>query len=209
MDVCKNSFVTYHHICERYNMAKETKNSIIHFATKLFSTIGVQNTTMAEVARVSGLGRRTIYTHFKSRQELYDVVVQVEVRRLFRRLAKVVDVDVDPLAKLELFIKEHYNCIRDLTNANRAIKRDFLRFDRRVEVLRRDLDIAEQNLIESILQGGLKKSVFRDCNTSVTAKVILAHIKAIEVAVILDRFSEESREMIEAAIELITNGVKK
>lgn len=190
-------------------MAKETKNSIIFFATKLFSTVGVQNTTMAEVARVSGLGRRTIYTHFKSRKELYDVVVQIEVRRLFRRLAKVVDLDVDPLAKMSIFINEHYNCIRDLTNGNRAIKRDFLRFDRRVEILRRDLDIAEHNLIESILKDGLKRDVFRECDTTISSKVILAHIKSIEVNIILDRFGEESKGMIEATIELLTRGVQK
>lgn len=188
-------------------MSKDTKSKIVNFARKLFSTVGVNNTTMSEVAKSSGLGRRTIYTHFRSRDELYDMVVALDIDAIFGKLKKISSQDIDPRSKMIMFVREHFNIIKELTAANRAIKYDFLKGDKRIEALRRTLDRDESHLIAEIINEGLRDRSFRSGNMYRRAKVILFSLKALERHCVLDRFGEESEKMIDQMIELLVDGL--
>ena len=56
-------------------MVKKTRDRFIEVARSLFARKGVENTTMNDIATASDKGRRTIYTYFKSKREIFNAVI--------------------------------------------------------------------------------------------------------------------------------------
>jgi AcrR family transcriptional regulator len=52
------------------------KQAILENAAKLFSQKGYKNTSMSELARITGLAGGTIFYHFKTKQELFLSILQ-------------------------------------------------------------------------------------------------------------------------------------
>ena len=48
----------------------KTKAKLVDVARQLFAKMGVENTTMNDIALASKKGRRTLYTYFKSKAQL-------------------------------------------------------------------------------------------------------------------------------------------
>ena len=58
----------------------KTKQKLLEVSRLLFARNGVENTTMNEIAEASGYGRRTLYTHFKNKNDSFELK-QREARR--------------------------------------------------------------------------------------------------------------------------------
>ena len=48
----------------------KTRQKIVDVARQLFAKNGLENTTMNDIATASGKGRRTLYTYFKSKEDV-------------------------------------------------------------------------------------------------------------------------------------------
>ena len=57
----------------------KTKAKLVDVARQLFAKMGVENTTMNDIALASKKGRRTLYTYFKSKEDIYMAVVESEL----------------------------------------------------------------------------------------------------------------------------------
>ena len=57
----------------------KTKAKLVDVARQLFAKMGVENTTMNDIALASKKGRRTLYTYFKSKEDIYLAVVESEL----------------------------------------------------------------------------------------------------------------------------------
>ncbi len=63
-------------------MAIDRRKLIIEAATKSFSLFGYKATTMDQVAKVANVGKGTIYTFFKNKDELFQEIVYSMVREM-------------------------------------------------------------------------------------------------------------------------------
>jgi TetR/AcrR family acrAB operon transcriptional repressor len=66
--------------------ANGTRESILDAAEKLIGVLGYSKTTMDDVARTAGVGKRTIYVHFPSKEEVVLSTIDRIVERLVERL---------------------------------------------------------------------------------------------------------------------------
>ncbi|MBY0121112.1 TetR/AcrR family transcriptional regulator [Bacillus sp. S/N-304-OC-R1] len=73
-------------------MAVDRKLQIIEAATKSFSLFGYKATTMDQVAKIANVGKGTIYTFFKNKEELFDEIINSLINEM--RLAA--DEAIDP-----------------------------------------------------------------------------------------------------------------
>ena len=55
---------------------------MVDVARQLFAMNGMENTTMNDIALASKKGRRTLYTYFKSKEDIYYAVIESELERL-------------------------------------------------------------------------------------------------------------------------------
>ena len=75
---------------------QKTKLLLIDSARKVFARIGVQHATMNDIAEESGKGRRTLYTYFKSKEDVYNAVVEQELDTLISKLSSVMNSSLTP-----------------------------------------------------------------------------------------------------------------
>ena len=102
----------------------KTRQKLIDIARQLFAKRGVANTTMNDIAVASGKGRRTLYTYFNSKEEVYSAVIESELERLSDKLDEVAAMKMRPLDKVIELIYTHLSMIRETVEIGRASCRE-------------------------------------------------------------------------------------
>ena len=77
----------------------KTRQLLVDVARQLFAKNGLENTTMNDIAQASGKGRRTLYTYFKSKDDIYYAVIETELERLSDKLDEVAAARLVPTRK--------------------------------------------------------------------------------------------------------------
>ena len=86
-------------------MASRTRERLIDVARQLFARKGIENTTMNDIATASDRGRRTIYTYFRTKSEIYQAVIEDESARIIKELIAKVDNQTTPGNKLRALME--------------------------------------------------------------------------------------------------------
>ena len=189
----------------------KTRDKLIEIARQLFAHKGIENTTMNDIASASDKGRRTIYTYFRSKRDIYTAVVKTESDKIIDKLSAIVALPVDPQQKLMDFIFARFEAIKESVSRNGTLKAGFFRDVRRVDRVRRSSTTSEANMLKQILLEGVNQGVFHIRHVEQTAMVMLLSLQGLDVPYIRDNFSElgieklKLREYIEA---FIMNGIK-
>ena len=189
----------------------KTRDKLIEIARQLFAHKGIENTTMNDIASASDKGRRTIYTYFRSKRDIYNAVVKTESDKIIDKLSAIVAQPVDPQQKLMDFIFARFEAIKESVSRNGTLKAGFFRDVRKVDRARRSNTTSESNMLKQILLEGVNQGVFHIRHVEQTAMVMLLSLQGLDVPYIRDNFSElgieklKLREYIEA---FIMNGIK-
>ncbi|MBO4397389.1 MAG: helix-turn-helix transcriptional regulator, partial [Bacteroidaceae bacterium] len=78
----------------------KTRNLLVDTARLIFAKKGFESTTMNDIAQASGKGRRTLYTYFSSKEEIYVAVIESELERLSERMESVARQEMSPEKKM-------------------------------------------------------------------------------------------------------------
>ena len=149
----------------------KTKKNIIEVARQLFAKKGFENTTINEIADVSEYGRRTIYTYFKNKNDIYKEVISCELETMHNALEDVTKRDLPADEKLMLFTFARLSVIKEVVTRNGTLRADFFRNIWTVQP-------------ESILTDGCESDVFHISSISKTAEILHYALKGLEVPVI-------------------------
>ena len=68
----------------------KTRQKLITVARELFAKQGFDGITMNDIAQASQKGRRTMYTYFSSKEDIYYAVIEDELEHLSEEMDKVV-----------------------------------------------------------------------------------------------------------------------
>ena len=169
----------------------KTRAKLVDVARQLFAKNGVNNTTMNDIAVASKKGRRTLYTYFKSKEEIYTAVVESELEMLSDALDNVAAENIAPNLKILKLIETHLDTIKVIVLRNGNLRASFFRDIWRVERVRRKFNLHEIELFKQILLEGKEKGIFEVDNIDVLADILHYCIKGIEVPYIRGKIGEE------------------
>ncbi|MDR1357605.1 MAG: TetR/AcrR family transcriptional regulator [Tannerellaceae bacterium] len=189
----------------------KTRDMLVDVARQLFARMGVDNTTMNDVAQASQKGRRTLYTYFKNKNDLYQAVVETEVDKLYSMLLDVAAKELTADEKLVTFIYTRLEAFKSIVFRNGTLRANFFRDIWRVEKVRKGFDIREIELIKRILEDGIKEGIFDMPDTSITALVLHHALKGLEVPYIRGLMGDTASQRLmrrDNVINLIFNGIK-
>lgn len=189
----------------------KTRDMLVDVARQLFARMGVDNTTMNDIAQASRKGRRTLYTYFKNKNEIYLAVVESELDLLYKMLLDVAGKDMPPDEKLITFIYMRLDAIKAIVFRNGTLKATFFRDIWRVEKVRKNFDLREIEIIKSILDDGVAKGIFSMPDTEITATVLHHAFKGLEVPYIrgmMGTTANDRAKRKENVMNLIFNGIK-
>ena len=159
----------------------KTKARLVDVARQLFARDGVENTTMNDIAIASKKGRRTLYTYFKSKEDIYSAVVESELDILSDLMKKVSEKNITPDEKIIEMVYTRLNAVKEVVYRNGTLRANFFRDIWRVEKVRKRFDAREFALFKIVLQEGKDKGVFAIDDVDLTAQIIHFCVKGIEV----------------------------
>ena len=159
----------------------KTKAKLVDVARQLFAKMGVENTTMNDIALASKKGRRTLYTYFKSKEEIYMAVVESELDILSDIMKRVVEKDISPDQKIIEMIYTRLDAVKEVVYRNGTLLATFFRDIWRVEKVRKRFDAKEIQLFKDVLREGVEKGVFLVDDIDMTAELVHYSVKGIEV----------------------------
>ena len=137
----------------------KTKAKLVDVARQLFAKMGVENTTMNDIALASKKGRRTLYTYFKSKDEIYLAVVESELDILSDMMKRVAEKNISPDEKLLEMIYTRLDAVKEVVYRNGTLRAYFFRDIWRVEKVRKKFDAKEVQLFKAVLLEGQAKGV--------------------------------------------------
>lgn len=199
-------------MCNRMPVTvSKTRDMLVDVARQLFARMGVDNTTMNDIAQASRKGRRTLYTYFKNKNEIYLAVVESELDLLYKMLLEVAGKAMPPDEKLIAFIYTRLEAVKAIVFRNGTLKATFFRDIWRVEKVRKNFDLRETEILKNILADGVEKGVFQMPDVEITASVLHHAIKGLEVPYIrgiMGKTTAEREKKKENVMNLIFNGIK-
>lgn len=153
-------------------MAIDRKQLILEAATKSFSLFGYKASTMDQIAKLANVGKGTIYTFFKNKEELLDEIVTSLIKDMKAEAEKVIDHNRSfdenlhqVLLKLLEFRKSHQLTIK-LFQEEREIGTHAV-----VEVVQR-VEQAIVNYMKGIIQEAIDRGEIKQCNPEITAFIM-------------------------------------
>lgn len=168
----------------------KTRQRLIEVARELFAKNGLEATTMNDIAKASGRGRRTLYTYFRHKEEIYYAVIEEELALLSEKMESVTKMHAEPEEKIFALIYTHLSIIRETVLRNGSLRAEFFRDIWMVEKVRRTFDEKEHRILQLVLQEGIDKGRFRIENVGLMTDIIHYSVKGLEVPYIYDRLGD-------------------
>lgn len=155
------------------DVAIDRKRSIIEAATKSFSAFGYKATTMDQVAKLANVGKGTIYTFFKNKEELFGEIISNLITEMKQVAEHAIRSDVSffenvhrALYSILEFRKEHQLMIKLIQE-----ERDM--GTKEVQEVMQQVDVEIVSVIQSYLKIAIEKGEISKCDPEITAFIML------------------------------------
>jgi AcrR family transcriptional regulator len=188
----------------------KVRAEIINVARKIFTSQGFKKTTMEDVARASGKGKSSIYYYFKSKEEIFEAVVEKEAEELKIALEKVIQSGKDPMERLKGYIMFRLYHARTVSNFYSALKEKSLNQMHFVEGVRKNFEEQEFHMVAEILETGIKEGAFKINNSKIGSIAITTMLKGLELPLFLNEYTRAEKEkLLDDLIRILFYGLIK
>ena len=123
------------------------RERIILVSSEIFSKYGFKKTTMEEIAKELRKGKSSIYYYYKSKEEIFEAVIDHEAQLLKNELSKAIRKTDDPEKQLRSYVIVRMNSFEKLSNYYNAIFNS---------------DLNHFDFIEKQIRGFMRRNAF--CN---------------------------------------------
>lgn len=87
-------------------MSTDKREQIIEAATKVFARDGLQKGRIDDIAQEAGIGKGTVYEYFRSKEELFEAIVEGVIHQSIELVNSVLEAEGSPRIRLERFLHE-------------------------------------------------------------------------------------------------------
>lgn len=183
----------------------KTRLQLIEAAKRVFIRNGFENATMSDIAEESGKGRRTLYTYFDSKVEIYQAAIEMEMQKIIDALNEISQMDIPPQQKILEVIHGRMRILKESVYRNGTLRSVFFRDIWRVKHFRKDFDQKERKILMNIIMEGKATGVFDVQHASIMAAYIQYCMEGFEVPFIrgqvkLGHTSQDVRDAVQQMV---------
>ena len=194
---------------EVINENDETRNHIVQVAAKLFGHFGFKKATMEEIAAATRKGKSSIYYYFRSKEEIFEAVVEKEANELKGELREEIARYNDPIEQLRAYILLRMRKLRKVVNFYDALKSDYLTHLDFIESIRRRFDEEEIQVVKEILQNGADNGKFDIESPELAAVAIVTAMKGLEIPLLIQKSQGNLESRLDNLINFLFYGLIK
>lgn len=189
----------------------DIKNSILDKAKERFDRFGFKKTTMDEISRDCRISKKTIYEHFKDKENLFTCLFARESRKARDIIFSRIEKNLDPLEQLVQLIKIAIDYFNENNFLTRLLKDDEALFS---AFLSKKNSIVEEDIISiiaEIIVQGKKEGKIRDVDEQVVAYAGLKLFQAFSYMRTMHfvREKEEQGYYTDVLVDFIVNALAK
>lgn len=190
-------------------MKEDPRELIIQVAGELFARFGYKKTTMDEIAQALRMGKSSLYYYFKSKEEVFQAVVEKEAAQLKAAILVAVNSVTDPMEKLRQYVIVRMHKFKETVNLYEAVRNDYLVHLPFIEKVRIKYDLEEVASIESILKDGQQKNIFRIEDIQLGAVAITIAMKGLEIPLLINDAENNLGLRLDKLLEILFHGIVK
>lgn len=187
----------------------ERKTFILEIAQNLFAKFGLAKTTIDDIAKKARMGKASIYYYFKSKESIFQEVIDKEGRALQDKILVAVNTEKSPQEKMRAYFITRMTILKDLINYYSALRDEYLDHYSFVAKARQSFDVFETTLISNILQEGIQSGDFEVENAALAAEAILAALKGLEFQWTIEIPAEQIETNINTLLKILFKGIEK
>ncbi len=184
------------------------KDEIINVARNLFTEYGYKKVSMDEIAREANVTKKTIYTYFKDKEDLFRYFLLEEIQKMEDIINEIKNKNLNVIETVHQTI---YELIKYRKNAAFLVRITKEAKQQRNEPLTKCVKIIDeeiQNCIKEQLRYAAKQNYIRKCNIDLTAFIIFR----VYLALIYEWEEEYGRKLNEREVskhisDILTKGL--
>ncbi|MBE6305807.1 MAG: TetR/AcrR family transcriptional regulator [Bacteroidales bacterium] len=190
-------------------MASRTRERLIDVARQLFARKGIENTTMNDIATASDRGRRTIYTYFRTKSEIYQAVIEDESARIIKELSQTIESRITPGDKLRALMEYRIKFVVDSPSSGDVwLKSFFSRDAKRANSVRTMTAERIYDMIDKIVAAGVASGDFDPVQAQRLPSMLAMIIRGSDLALMRDSERELAEQWREQCINFIIDAVE-
>lgn len=192
------------------NSDNHIREKIIEASRDIFARFGFKKTTMVEIAQAVNKAKSSIYHYFRSKEEIFQTVVEKEGEVLKEEISKAMSREIMPQRKLYVYVKTKMLSLNRLVNFYNALKDEYLnRHYNFIGKIREKYHQYEIELVKETLHGGIKDGIFVTSNIDDTALAITTALKGLEHPWFDSYDISRIEENINSLLAILFKGIKQ
>ena len=195
----------------------DIQGQILQAAKQLFQTHGFRKVTIDDVARSIGKARSSLYYYYKTKEEILDAVITVEIRELLAAITSAVNQVKSTEQKITAFFTTKLQVIRErraffntpdtgmdaeeMTSYNKA------RYAVHKKIMEQESVLLQQIITDGIRKGELIKMNKEDQQALIF--VLLASVRGLKQEMVLENDFSMAAPAIRMLTRSLIHGLKK
>lgn len=129
-------------------------SEILVAAKSLFGKYGLKKTTVEDISNAAGKGKSTLYNYFPGKNEIFEAVVNYEMKTMISNLKNSLSTDNPAQKKLRLFFEVQSAAITELKSLYKVLFEDIVEARRLLIPLKLKYEKIQIDMISEILTKG-------------------------------------------------------
>ena len=190
-------------------MKKDTKRKIVEAAKAVFGNYGFKRTSLADIAEQARMSRSALYHYFEDKLDLFHAVLNLELEEISRRTSKALSSVSGSSDRLRAYIHTRMQAVLELGNYYSAMVDEYFEHMGFIEKYRKRAIEDETNILQSILDEGVKQGEFSIRDTELAAIGISMALKGLEFPWVIRKGKARIKKDLDILIDLLFWGIKK
>jgi len=134
---------------------------IIEAARELFSKYGLKKTTMEDVGKATGKGKSTLYYYFPGKTELFEAVVNDELKKIVQDMRKAINAETTSREKLKAFLITRLKLREQVQNLGEVVYNEIFESFAEICRIKAGFETLQVDFIREIVTGGVQSGEFK------------------------------------------------
>jgi AcrR family transcriptional regulator len=183
---------------------------ILSGAKKLFGKHGLKKTTMEEIATAAGKGKSTLYYYFPSKNEIFEAVVEDEMKNVVKRIREAVNASLTAKEKLKAFLQAQITSIIGFHSFREVLFDDLLASMRMLIWIKSRYEQIQIDMIKEILLGGCQSGEFKEMSADRMNKmsfVMVTAFRGLHFPLSIELSELQTNEYFDEMIDMLIAGI--
>jgi AcrR family transcriptional regulator len=164
---------------------------------------------MDDIALSMHKGKSSIYYYFKSKEEIFEAVIDKEVTVFKSEVTQLLLPVKSPKEKLRIYISTRMHALKRMSNFYEAIKSEYLSHLDFINKIRVKYDENEVVTVTNLLKSGIESGEFRLDDPQLAAMAIVTTMKGLEIPLFWSGEQQDTDKRIDNLLSLLFYGIVK